>query len=108
MAKRPAPGHDRPKVTTEGGPQDGGSAGAARKGILIRVQPEGWKALRHLAIEKPMEAGRTVTLQEVWSRPSTTICKSTASHPRRDAAVLPGEAHPQAWRTGPPLTFSRQ
>ena len=38
---------------------------ALRKGILIRVQPEGWKALRHLAIEKSMDAGRTVTLQEV-------------------------------------------
>ena len=37
----------------------------ARKGILIRVEPEGWKALRHLAIEKSLAAGRTVTLQEV-------------------------------------------
>ena len=36
-----------------------------RKGILIRVHPEGWKALRHLAIEKSLAAGRTVTLQEV-------------------------------------------
>jgi hypothetical protein len=76
MAKRPASGQGRPKSLAEDGPQDegldqlaprisGGSAGAARKGILIRVQPQGWKALRHLAIEKSMDAGRTVTLQEV-------------------------------------------
>ena len=80
MAKRPASGKDRPKTKSEDGPQDrpqdedldqlapkvpGGSAGAPRKGILIRVKPEGWKALRHLAIEKSMDAGRTVTLQEV-------------------------------------------
>jgi hypothetical protein len=81
MAKRQTSGHDRPKAAANDGPQDGaqdedldqlapkgpqgGSSGAVRKGILIRVQPQGWKALRHLAIEKSMDAGRTVTLQEV-------------------------------------------
>ena len=29
------------------------------------MHPEGWKALWHLAFEKSLEAGRTVTLQQV-------------------------------------------
>ena len=76
MANRQTSGHGRPKATADDGPRDqdldqptpkGAQGGITtpRKGILIRVQPEGWKALRHLAIEKSMDAGRTVTLQEV-------------------------------------------
>ena len=80
MAKPPASGSgpDPPKAAPqddaetvqawlEAAPKARGRGGRppARKGILIRVHPEGWKALRHLAIEKSLEAGRTVTLQEV-------------------------------------------
>ena len=80
MAKPPASGSgtDPPKAGAEddaetvqawleAAPKARGRGGRppARKGILIRVEPEGWKALRHLAIEKSLAAGRTVTLQEV-------------------------------------------
>jgi hypothetical protein len=42
-----------------------GSQPDGRKGILVRVNPEGWRHLRDLAAEKTVESGDQVTMQSL-------------------------------------------
>lgn len=42
-----------------------GSQPDGRKGILVRVQPKGWKALRDLAAELTLQSGEAVTMQSL-------------------------------------------
>lgn len=47
-----------------------GRAGAqadGRKGVLIRLQPEGWRQLRDLAAELTLSSGEQVTMQGLVS-----------------------------------------
>jgi hypothetical protein len=58
IADEPQP-HDEPKAVKRGSQPDG------RKGILIRVNPEGWRELRDLAAELTLSSGDQVTMQSL-------------------------------------------
>lgn len=69
-AKKPAAVSSAPAgeeaATTPGERQ--GRAGAqpdGRKGILVRVAPEGWRELRDLAADLTLQSGNQVTMQSL-------------------------------------------
>lgn len=64
-AKKPAPAAplpaEVPASTTAAEP----AAVDRRKSIMVRVRPEGWKALRDLAATLTIESGKPVTMQSL-------------------------------------------
>lgn len=75
MAKRPSladmtqkKAQDAPASAAEPSIASGGRAGAqpdGRKGILVRVAPEGWRQLRDLAADLTVSTGQQVTVQSL-------------------------------------------
>jgi hypothetical protein len=53
-----------PERATEDAPRRGAQPDG-RKGILIRVAPEGWRQLRDLAAELTLDTGQQVTMQSL-------------------------------------------
>ena len=54
-----------------------------RKGILVRVAPEGWRELRDLAAELTLSSGEQVTMQSLITQ---AINETLRSHGRRPIA----------------------
>lgn len=65
-AKKPAPAAPLPAEASA--PTQAAEPAAAvdrRKSIMVRVNPEGWKALRDLAATLTIESGKPVTMQSL-------------------------------------------
>lgn len=65
-AKKPtAAPTEEPRTYEERRPTKSGTQPDGRKGILIRVNPEGWRELRDLAAELTLSSGGQVTMQSL-------------------------------------------
>lgn len=67
-AKKPTTAAATPTPATEDAPERQGRAGAqpdGRKGVLIRMSPEGWRALRDLAADLTIQSGSQITMQSL-------------------------------------------
>lgn len=65
--RKPTVAQEMPPAAAESraGAARAGAQADGRKGILIRVQPEGWRQLRDLAADLTLSSGEQVTMQSL-------------------------------------------
>lgn len=76
-----APAENRDETVRAGAAKRPGIGADGRKGILVRVQPAGWRQLRDLAAELTEKSGEQTTMQDLLTGAINRLLKEHGRPP---------------------------